>query len=301
MRSSTRNPALETAAAELVRALGGKWSAAGGMCHCPAHEDSTPSLSVRVGSQSLLFKCFAGCTAVDVLRAIRRRRIEIPRDSARPAPDDTLGANAHMAARAQEIWQQAIPIEGTLGARYLASRAIDRSSSSLRFHASTPVGRGRSVRFRPAIIAAVREQARLVAIQRIFLTGDPPGLARDMARPKLALGRPLHGAVQLNPAGTALGLAEGVETALSASILLGIPVWATLGNERLARIALPPSVRRLVLLPDLDAPRRLAEARARTAYACDGREIETLWPWGGLNDWNDVLRRGGEEVGSRVR
>lgn len=301
MQSSTRSPALEAAAAELVHALGGKWSASGGMCHCPAHEDSTPSLSVRVGSQCLLFKCFAGCAAIDVLRAIRRRRIEIPRDRAGPVPDETLAANARMAVRAQEIWEQALTIEGTLGARYLSGRGIERGSTSLRFHGSTPLGRGRSVRFRPAVIAAVREHGLLVAIQRIFLAGDGPAPARDLARPKLTLGRPLQGAVQLDQAGPVLGLAEGIETALSASILLGIPVWATLGNERLARVALPSVVRRLILLPDADAPGRLAEARARTAYACAGRDIETLWPWGGFNDWNDVLRSGGKGVGSRVR
>ena len=33
----------------LVERLGGRWSDSGGMCRCPAHEDRTPSLSVRPG------------------------------------------------------------------------------------------------------------------------------------------------------------------------------------------------------------------------------------------------------------
>src|SRR3546814_1361598 len=42
------------------------------MCCCPAHDDRTPSLSVRIGETRLLFKCFAGCDISDVLRALRR-------------------------------------------------------------------------------------------------------------------------------------------------------------------------------------------------------------------------------------
>ena len=70
------NPAahfdLETHAANLVKRLGGTWSSKGAMCRCPAHDDRTPSLSIRVGEKALLFKCFAGCDTLDVIRAIRR-------------------------------------------------------------------------------------------------------------------------------------------------------------------------------------------------------------------------------------
>ena len=29
----------------------------------------------------------------------------------------------------------------------------------------------------------------------------------------------------------------------------------------------------------------------------EGRQIGTIWPWHGRNDWNDVLREGGKGVG----
>lgn len=292
--SSHRNPALESAVAELVRVLGGHRVGNGAMCRCPAHEDSTPSLSVRLGDTSLLFKCFAGCDTIDVLRAIRRRRLAVPAGERSEGTTPPFG-DAHMAHRAADIWHEAGPLPASLGQRYLASRAITRTSSELRYHPRTPLGRGRLVRHRPAIIAAIRQHGRLLAIQRLFLSSNPLGLAGDLARPKLTLGRPLGGAVALDPAEPVLGLAEGIETALSASILLGMPVWATLGNERLARIALPPVVRKLILLADADRPGRLAAYDAAATYAATGIEIETLWPWHGLNDWNDVLRqqRGG--------
>jgi hypothetical protein len=153
------------------------------------------------------------------------------------------------------------------------------------------VGRGVGVRFRPAIIAPIVEDSRLVAIQRIFLDPSTTTLAADLEKPKLTLGRPLAGAVRLAPARTVLGLAEGIETALSAMTLLDIPVWATLGNERLSRIRLPDAIEHLVLLPDTDKAGRAGAHLAEQVHARPGRSIETRFPWFGLNDWNDVLRR----------
>lgn len=105
----------------------------------------------------------------------------------------------------------------------------------------------------------------------------------------------------LAPANDTLGLAEGIETALSAILLLDIPVWATLGNERLSHIAIPDTVTRLILLPDNDRGGRIGAAKAVEAYAMPGRTIETMWPPHGFNDWNDVLRAKGKGVGDLLR
>jgi hypothetical protein len=292
--------ALETSAADLVRRLGGVWRREGGMCHCPAHGDRTPSLSVRVGATSLLFKCFAGCSAVEILRALRRLDLAVPVASgAQQARHDV--ASRGFGAAAQRLWEESKTLGGSPGAAYLARRGFLLLPTELRFHPRTPLGRGRLVQFRPAIIAAVREGRTLVAVQRLFLAPDQPALAPDLPNPKLTLGRPGTGAVQLFRAGTALGLAEGIETALSAAFLLGLPVWAALGNERLSRLVIPAHVERLVLLPDNDRAGRLAESLAYEAYARDGLRIDTVWPWHGHNDWNDVLRAGGKGAGMGMR
>lgn len=76
--SVSNDPDLEAAARDLMKRLGGHWANGKGMCSCPAHNDHTPSLSVRIGDRSLLFKCFAGCDTIDVLRAIRRLDLDVP-------------------------------------------------------------------------------------------------------------------------------------------------------------------------------------------------------------------------------
>lgn len=49
-----------------VRVAGpGRWFA-----RCPAHDDNTPSLSVREDGERVLIHCFTGCTADDVLTAV---------------------------------------------------------------------------------------------------------------------------------------------------------------------------------------------------------------------------------------
>lgn len=300
MNILTRNLPLETAAARIVKKLGGAWRSSGGMCHCPAHDDRTPSLSVRVGDRSLLFKCFAGCTGLEVLRAIRRLNLDVPVDE-EAVVQPLRERDIVLAERARIIWREAGPMIGTPAEAYLAARGITRPSPALRFHPRTPLGKGRMASFRPAMIAAVHDDTGLVAVQRIFLDRDHPSLAPDLAKAKLDLGRPLTGAVRLCRAGACLGLAEGVETAQSAAMLLGIPVWATLGNERLARIAIPTGVDHLVLLPDNDPGGRRAAKLAGGAYPREGRVIETIFPWYGLNDWNDVLGREGEKGGNRLR
>jgi len=280
---------LEIAGADLVRRLGGHWTGDRGMCLCPAHDDHTPSLSVRVGDQSLLFKCFAGCETLDVLRALRRLRLDVPHDPSRPIMVPDPRAPNPMRKAARELWDAARTITGGLADRYLQSRHLAARPAALRFHPRTPLGRGQAARYRPAIIAAIVERNRLVSVQRFFLERDGSALARDLEKPKRTLARPLGGAVQLCAPGPVLGLAEGVETAMSAAQLLGIPVWAALGSERLHRILIPDGVRRLVLLPDNDRAGRIAVGRCRDAYADACFELDLLWPWNGRNDWNQVL------------
>jgi hypothetical protein len=279
--------------AGLVERLGGHSTSNGAMCRCPAHTDATPSLSIRIGRKALLFKCFAGCDTADVLRFLRDIDQRVLCTSAYEANDDRQAAReAFLRDRAREIWDQARGIEGTQALRYLEARGLRAGSGSLRYHPRTPLGSRGNLTFRPALVSALHERGHLMAIQRTFLDENSASLARDLADPRRLLGRPHGGAVVLAPATMVLGLAEGVETALSAATLLGVPVWATLGSERLPHILVPESVAHLLILPDNDRAGRIGARRAHQACARQGRRIETIWPPAGFNDWNDVLRAG---------
>jgi len=45
----------------------------GKMLHCPAHNDTTPSLSARADGRRVLLHCFGGCSQREVIDALRMR------------------------------------------------------------------------------------------------------------------------------------------------------------------------------------------------------------------------------------
>jgi putative DNA primase/helicase len=281
---------LEAQGREIVERLGGEWQRTGGLCRCPAHDDRTPSLSVRPGERRLLFHCFAGCDTGKVLRALSALQLlgsgpDCGSNVTAPSPADP---GARHRGAAERLWAAALPIRCSPAEAYLRSRGLALRVSDLRYHPRTPHGRGALAIFRPALLAAVRDDAGLVAVHRTFL--DRSGKLADLPLPKRALGRLGQGAVRLRPPSEGiLGCAEGIESAISATQLTGIPCWATLGTERLARVALPSEVRRLILFLDNDAGGRRAEMLARKTHR--GRElaVEARYPAAAGADWNDVL------------
>jgi putative DNA primase/helicase len=289
-RSTSIQTGLERRAKEIVEAFGGKWNGARAMCRCPAHNDRTPSLAIGLGANAILFHCFAGCSSEAVLSAFARQCIK-----AHELFDGTGAAIAPIARvegpdrNALQLWRKAEVIAGTLADRYLSSRKIDLRSPALRFLERTPLGRRPNLRFLPAMLAAVSSDEGVIAVHRTFLDAKSAGPAH-FDRSKRALGSLGKAAVRLTaPCGGKLGLAEGIETALSAQQLFGVPCWATLGNERFGLVTISESIRELHLFIDADAGGMLAEERAREAYTCQGRVIITHKPMTAGHDWNDVL------------
>lgn len=191
---------------------------------------------------------------------------------------------------AARLWSGSSPLGGSPAQLYLEARGIAIDAAALRYHPRTPYGRMPLTRFRPALIAAVRDDVGLVGVHRTFLALDDDRLA-DLPVPKSALGQLGGGAVRLAPPMNGiLGVAEGIETALSAMHLFDVPCWATLGTERFRHVAIPGAVRRLILFLDNDAGGRRAEQLARDAHAEASFSIEALYPEPAKADWNDVLR-----------
>lgn len=276
---------LEAQGRAIVEQLGGTWKGMGGMCCCPAHDDRTPSLSVRVGDTSLLFHCFAGCTSVDVIKALRA---QITAGTGVLSTDEPgRMANVDLRPIAEKLWAESRRLSGTLAARYLASRGLTSHSAQLRFHRRVKLGARSEATYHPAMIAAVRDDVGLVAVHRTFLNAKTAGKA-DIETPKMLLGNPGRGVVRIGEAARVLGLAEGIETALAAAAIHKIPVWAVLGNERFGMVSIPERVERLVIMADNDAGGVRAAKLAQEGLARPGRVIDIRWPPAQHNDWADV-------------
>lgn len=263
----------------------GRW-----LCRCPMRDhgkgrgDRNPSLSIAEGDTAILVNCFAGCATRDVLDELRRRGILVDdRPIAPPRKASPRSEPVHRPdAGAVAIWRAAVPGAGTVVEDYLARRGIILPvPPSLRL--------GRTGRDGLAMIAAVQAPDRqVIAVQSTALT--PEGAKARVAMPRLTTGAMGRGAVRLAAATEVLGLAEGVETALSAMQLSGVPTWASLGGQRLAKIAVPADVRELHLFGDNDAAGRLAAETAADRYTRDGLTVHLRWPPDRFGDWNDALR-----------
>ena len=114
MPLTARRPSQELI--DLVGALGGTWHGRTAMCLCPAHADSTPSLSIRQGDRGILVTCFAGCDREDVLRELRRIPIR-QHYSYRDMP-------ARASGNAARLWEEGLPIPGTLAEVSVRARGV---------------------------------------------------------------------------------------------------------------------------------------------------------------------------------
>jgi hypothetical protein len=110
-------------------------------------------------------------------------------------------------------------------------------------------------------------------------------------RQKMALGKLDDGAVRLASAEKALGLAEGIETGLSAMQLFEIPVWAALSCGRFASVAIPDDVVELQIFADNGAEGLEAADRAARHFASLGKRVFVRPPHPRFGDWNDALRK----------
>jgi len=275
----------EIRAKNIVEKLGGIWRGSRGECLCPAHDDSSPSLSVRLGNTAILFHCFAGCTPVEVMKALERNRLHDR--TAMEMPE--VKSKRDMGALAVRLWKASVPIAGTLAEEYLLARGLSPPySKALRFNPATILGSGPTKRIMPAMIAAAENDIGVTAVQRTFL--DPEDVLRKpIPKPKVSLGLIGSAAIRLAPATDELGLAEGIEDALSAMEWFGTPTWALGGVERLAFVAIPERVRRVIVYADRGrAAERLLE-KARDHLTANGRELIPRLPQH-HDDWNDAWR-----------
>ncbi len=145
----------------------------------------------------------------------------------------------------------------------------------------------------PAMIALMRDLSGIVVgLQRFYLADDGRKAEVPVVK-KTMVGRgTIKGsAVKLAPIKNGLlGIAEGVETALAASVLTGVPVWAAISAGNVEAFAIPPEVRRLIVFGDFDETgvgQRVAKALVERAREAGIVAVSALPTDIGF-DWNDV-------------
>lgn len=181
------------------------------------------------------------------------------------------------------------PLAGTLGEVYLKSRGLsDPSSPDLLFNADLTDYEAK--RGRPGLVAIVRDGAGSPTggIHRTFLLDDGSGKA---PAGKKMLDPVAGGSVRLAPLPEdgRLGIAEGIETALSAQAIFRIPTWAALSADGVRRWEWPAGISHVTIFADAgDAGMQAAAALADRLNAADIPNT-IVRPLHG-DDFNDDLR-----------
>ena len=84
---------------------------------------------------------------------------------------------------------------------------------------------------------------------------------------------------------------EGIETSLSAGLLIGAPAWAALSAGNMAKVPLPAGLQELVIAADPDEPGQRAAWAAADGFMAAGLRVRVVTPDNPGEDFNDLLQR----------
>lgn len=255
-------------------------------------------------------RCGAG-DGVELVKRFRNlefreaaREIERHLGSGVPAVVAANGAAAPLPANTDELramWGRGAAIT-TLdpAGRYLLRRTgLQSAPDCLRFAKDERYAdQGARPSWHPVMLAKVDPCDEAVAagekpaLHRTYLTKD--GHKADVPTPRKALGTmPTGAAVRLMKNDTALGIAEGIETALSAAELFAVPTWAALNAGLLETWSPPAAVSTVFVFGDNDrnyVGQAAAYALAKR-LALKGLSVFVEIPQSVGEDWNDVWTR----------
>lgn len=200
------------------------------------------------------------------------------------------------------LWSDSKPLTGACPASlYLVSRGLRMFNTEvLRFTESLDYWYdGKRQGSYPALLSAVTDPSdQLVSVHRTYLNSAgkkaPIPSAKKLTRTSGSLkGATVKlGAPTSRPDGAlGLGIAEGIETALSSAQLFRIPVWAGVSAYGLEQFVPPSDVRNVYVFADNDESQTGQDAAARLSERLIRLGLNVrihIPPVPG--DWNDVLQ-----------
>lgn len=192
--------------------------------------------------------------------------------------------------RLRVAWGSAQPIaKGDVAWTYLERRCgIVEAPRALRFAPSLAYYDDGAVTHYPAMLAQVVDNSGApITVHRTYLTQD--GLKAPVASPRKLMtpaAKMDSAVIRLARVSDWMGVAEGIETALCASLRYSIPVWSCVTAGMLVKFRPPPEVKLLVIFGDHDesytgqaAAYELARAVTNTGTQCRVMIPEVVGDW----------------------
>lgn len=305
----------ERNAASIIAALGGK----NGICKCPAHSDSKPSLHVREKDGRVLVKCHAGCSQNAVIMELRARGLwpdakswaaPLHTTPAESCDEEEFGEYERLRA-AFAILRTAARTNAGKPIAYFKGRGIDavpdsamiltakatRSLSGRELWRGGPSIKLAHSGFPAAVFPIVNRKGKLTAVQITWLTKDLSSKLGTNHAQRQTIGPAKGGYVQLaEPDPTKpLIIGEGIETTAACMQIAGCPGIAALGKGNIKNID-PPACTEIIVAADNDEHNGGLEAAKEAAqkWTREGHVVRIAMPRDIGQDWNDVLESGAE-------
>jgi len=201
-----------------------------------------------------------------------------------------------------ETWSAARPVSlGDPVQKYLYARTgLVDAPSVLRFHPALFHSDTRLEH--PAMIAKVTDpDNKPVSIHRTYLTTGGDKANVEKARMLMQGSIPDGSAIRLFPYQDTLGIAEGIETAISVYAIFGIPTWASISAAMMVKWSPPAPVRKVYIFSDNDKGFAGQAAAYRLGYQLANSNakyeiVKVVVPDITGADWNDVLTLHGSEA-----
>ena len=193
------------------------------------------------------------------------------------------------------LWERArTPVEGGPVRRYLHNR-LGPHEAPLSIREAMSVFDPETRKYYPAMLAKVAGvENRAVNLHITYLTEDGRKAATPKPKRVMAGKLPEGCAIRLAPAAEVMGIAEGIETALAASIMFGMPVWAAVSGVGLSKWTPPATAKMIHIFADNDenfGGEAKAYALAHRLTTLFKPAVQVMVPNAIGDDWNDALAK----------
>ena len=191
-----------------------------------------------------------------------------------------------------KLWKSSTPLRGgDPVSKYLHSRGIMLTPENVRY--APECWESDTKKKLPAMVARfVQSDGKPCTLHRTYLNGtgkaDVPSPKKLMKGTSYLAG----GAIRLFPILDVVGIAEGIETAISATQLTDIPCWSVVSSTLMKSWQPPEGIKKIVIFADNDANFCGQQAAYTLANRLYSNDLIVNVEFSIHKDWNDDLQGG---------
>lgn len=232
------------------------------------------------------------CREIDELIGNTFTRLNIP----------TTSSAGSLRKRVLSKFSKLVSLRGTTGAEYLNARGIFQlPTEAIRFNDRQ---RHNGAVYQSLYSLATDDKGELCYLHQTLLDGAKKADIGTSAKRLKSLQEDNYldharsVAIRMFPVASTLGIAEGIETALSAHQIYKVNTWATINSVFMKKFRVPAGVEHLIIFADRDENSATGLA---AAYECahanllaknDLQRVSVYWP--DHDDFNNMLMNGDE-------